>query len=521
MATKFQIKRTSISGRTPNTTNAANTSYIAAGELALNLTDKKLYSSDGTAYFEVGAFNVQQTNLTSNVTTYTQISTLQFDEDSGFAVTNPSTGVAKIAINSTFKFWQVNGTTQLTASGLDTVNFISGDNISIIANGANTPQSISFSTSLTPTFTSATFGNSTVNTTVNSTSIAVTKIVANGTNGTAGDVLFSNGTGAYWAASGALSTNVNASFAWTNTHSFSNTVTFNGAVHANGAAGTNGQVLTANATGGVYWANSSGGDVSVSKFVYTIASNTTVLEGPDDTTKVLAYTINKESVYLNGVKLVKGSDYTQSNTTAVTLTSNAISGDIVEIVAVTGADSSESFKFTIASNTVNITGNDDNTVLFTYVAGYELVYLNGIKLASGSDYTAPNTTHIVLSSNAISGDIVEVITYPAQSATADLANPTAYGSGSTSILTIDTYNAVSYRTAKYLVQANTVDSFHSSEAIVVHDGTTAYISEYGMVYSNGSLFTLSADINAGDVRLRVTPTRSGTTFKSKRIIIEV
>jgi hypothetical protein len=271
----------------------------------------------------------------------------------------------------------------------------------------------------------------------------------------------------------------------------------------------------------VYWANSSGGDVSVSKFVYTIASNTTVLEGPDDTTKVLAYTINKESVYLNGVKLVKGSDYTQSNTTAVTLTSNAISGDIVEIVAVTGADSSESFKFTIASNTVNITGNDDNTVLFTYVAGYELVYLNGIKLASGSDYTAPNTTHIVLSSNAISGDIVEVITYPAQSATADLANPTAYGSGSTSILTIDTYNAVSYRTAKYLVQANTVDSFHSSEAIVVHDGTTAYISEYGMVYSNGSLFTLSADINAGDVRLRVTPTRSGTTFKSKRIIIEV
>jgi len=486
MATKFQIKRTSISGRTPNTTNAANTSYIAAGELALNLTDKKLYSSDGTAYFEVGAFNVQQTNLTSNVATYTQISTLQFDEDSGFAVTNPSTGVAKIAINSTFKFWQVNGTTQLTASGLDTVNFISGDNISIIANGANTPQSISFSTSLTPTFTSATFGNSTVNTTVNSTSIAVTKIVANGTNGTAGDVLFSNGTGAYWAASGALSTNVNASFAWTNTHSFSNTVTFNGAVHANGAAGTNGQVLTANATGGVYWANSSGGDVSVSKFVYTIASNTTVLEGPDDTTKVLAYTINKESVYLNGVKLVN-----------------------------------ESFKFTIASNTVNITGNDDNTVLFTYVAGYELVYLNGIKLASGSDYTAPNTTHIVLSSNAISGDIVEVITYPAQSATADLANPTAYGSGSTSILTIDTYNAVSYRTAKYLVQANTVDSFHSSEAIVVHDGTTAYISEYGMVYSNGSLFTLSADINAGDVRLRVTPTRSGTTFKSKRIIIEV
>jgi hypothetical protein len=52
---KIQIKRTAISGRTPNTTNAANTSYIDAGELAVNLTDQKLYSSNGTASFEVGS----------------------------------------------------------------------------------------------------------------------------------------------------------------------------------------------------------------------------------------------------------------------------------------------------------------------------------------------------------------------------------------------------------------------------------------------------------------------------------
>lgn len=55
MATKFQIKRTSVSGRTPNTTNSANAGFIAAGELAVNLTDEKLYSSNGTVAFEVGA----------------------------------------------------------------------------------------------------------------------------------------------------------------------------------------------------------------------------------------------------------------------------------------------------------------------------------------------------------------------------------------------------------------------------------------------------------------------------------
>jgi len=56
---KIQLKRTSITGRTPNTTNSGNTSFIDAGELAVNLTDQKVFSSNGTVSFEVGS------NLTS------------------------------------------------------------------------------------------------------------------------------------------------------------------------------------------------------------------------------------------------------------------------------------------------------------------------------------------------------------------------------------------------------------------------------------------------------------------------
>ena len=36
---KLQIKRTTVSGRTPNTTNSGNSQYISTGELALNLAD--------------------------------------------------------------------------------------------------------------------------------------------------------------------------------------------------------------------------------------------------------------------------------------------------------------------------------------------------------------------------------------------------------------------------------------------------------------------------------------------------
>lgn len=63
----FQIKRTSTSGRTPNTTNAGNTQYIAAGELALNMTDGILYTSNGSTLITVGSNLVNQ-NITGTLT---------------------------------------------------------------------------------------------------------------------------------------------------------------------------------------------------------------------------------------------------------------------------------------------------------------------------------------------------------------------------------------------------------------------------------------------------------------------
>lgn len=56
MANKFQIKRTTVAGRTANTTDSANTTFIDKGELAFNLADRRLYSSDSSnTLFEVGA----------------------------------------------------------------------------------------------------------------------------------------------------------------------------------------------------------------------------------------------------------------------------------------------------------------------------------------------------------------------------------------------------------------------------------------------------------------------------------
>ena len=49
MASTIRIKRSSVAGKSPNTSN------LSTGELALNLADKKIYSSNGSAVFEVGS----------------------------------------------------------------------------------------------------------------------------------------------------------------------------------------------------------------------------------------------------------------------------------------------------------------------------------------------------------------------------------------------------------------------------------------------------------------------------------
>jgi collagen type VII alpha len=89
-----------------------------------------------------GSLTIEQVGPTGTTESYTNITILQFDEDSGFDVTNATAGTAKVAMNSTFKYWEVDGVQQLTALGLDTVNFIAGEGIEITADGATSPQSI-------------------------------------------------------------------------------------------------------------------------------------------------------------------------------------------------------------------------------------------------------------------------------------------------------------------------------------------------------------------------------------------
>lgn len=64
---KIQVKRTSVSGRTANVTSSGNSQYIDAGELALNMADGILYSSNGSSLITIGSNLVNQ-SVTNTLT---------------------------------------------------------------------------------------------------------------------------------------------------------------------------------------------------------------------------------------------------------------------------------------------------------------------------------------------------------------------------------------------------------------------------------------------------------------------
>jgi len=73
-----------------------------------------------------------------------------------------------------------------------------------------------------------------------------------------------------------------------------------------------------------------------------------------------------------------------------------------------GLGEAERFIFTASGSETSVTA-DDNGVLINYTVGQVSVYLNGVKLVMGTDFTATNGSTITGLSALTASDVVEVI----------------------------------------------------------------------------------------------------------------
>ena len=72
-------------------------------------------------------------------------------------------------------------------------------------------------------------------------------------------------------------------------------------------------------------------------------------------------------------------------------------------------------------------------------------------------------------------------------------------------------SASTYRSVEYTIQATEGTNFHATKILALHNGTTAYHSEYGTIYNSSSVATFDVDVNGGNLRLLATGASANTT----------
>jgi hypothetical protein len=68
-------------------------------------------------------------------------------------------------------------------------------------------------------------------------------------------------------------------------------------------------------------------------YLYNATASQTTFSGVDANGLTLAYTVGTEQVFLNGALQVRGSDYTATDGTSIVLTSGALVGDVLNVIA--------------------------------------------------------------------------------------------------------------------------------------------------------------------------------------------
>ena len=173
---------------------------------------------------------------------------------------------------------------------------------------------------------------------------------------------------------------------------------------------------------------------------------------------------------------------------------------------------SERYKFTATANQNTFSGNDDNGNALGYDAGFLDVFLSGIRLVNGTDFTATSGTSIQLASGAAVGDILEIVTYGtfvlSNQTLSDMTDVNTGGVSTNDILAYNGTNFVPTSTPNFTsMNIGTITS--TGNISLNQDGATLFIGadidmrithdgSNGLLRNDTGLFTLDV---AGDIRL--------------------
>ena len=140
-------------------------------------------------------------------------------------------------------------------------------------------------------------------------------------------------------------------------------------------------------------------------------------------------------------------------------------------------------------------------------------------ISQGPNVSTKATDLLVLSAT-ITGDTVSVKASSTSGASTSVsAYATRIKAPTTAATAMDTWAHASYRGAKYYISAEDTDNGHHSnmEALVVHNGTEAFITVSNEHFSNTRLCTFTATLSGSNVSVDCTPLDGNIRLKFYRI----
>lgn len=88
---------------------------------------------------------------------------------------------------------------------------------------------------------------------------------------------------------------------------------------------------------------------------------------------------------------------------------------------------------------------------------------------------------------------------------------------------VDYFSLSEFRTGEYVVSVknNNANGFQTSKLLLIHDGGTSQVTEYGVVYTNSQLGIFTSNANTTHCILEITPLVANTQIKAQRVLIPV
>lgn len=267
-------------------------------------------------------------------------------------------------------------------------------------------------------------------------------------------------------------------------------------------------------------------------FSFTLSGDVTgTIDGGTDT--ITLATVNSEAqtdafrkITVNGKGLVTATSAVSTSdiTTLVNDTYVNVTGDTMSgaLLMPQGTEALPSLSFSADPDTGIFTPRANEIAITTN--GTEKVRINssGALGMSGENY---GTSGQVLLSQGNSANPVWSSTATLSSVTystvAAVTTSTLTTAATTANQVVDTAAIATFRSAQYQIQVTSGSDYMMTSINVIHNGTTAFLTEYGTVLTGASLATFDVDISGGNLRLLVTPVNAVTTIEVLRAAMNV